>query len=86
MRSIDCKKFHYVTPAEQEIFIKGNWSIEWEQYALDISKLQGGIAIDQIEFLKKVISDNLNVGYYHFGDIDIGGFLIHKHLCRETSK
>ena len=118
--------------AEQEIFIKGNWIIELEQYALDISKLQAGIAIassdvrriksisvnaesvmtienktsfqrlrdgkfammylggfanrDQIEFLKKVISDNPNIKYYHFGDIDIGGFLIHKHLCRETSK
>ncbi len=24
--------------------------------------------------------------YKHFGDIDIGGFLIHKHLCREASK
>lgn len=40
----------------------------------------------QIEFLKKVISDNPNVRYYHFGDIDVGGFLIHKHLCRETAK
>ena len=124
--------FFYVTPAEQEIFIKGNWRIEWEQYVLDISKFQGGIAIasgdvqsiknirvntesvmtienktsfqrlkdgdsammylggfanrHQIEFLKKVISDNPNVRYYHFGDIDIGGFLIHKHLCRETTK
>lgn len=122
----------YVIPAEQEIFIKGNWRIEWEQYALDISKFQGGIAIAsgdvqsiksisvntenvmtienktsfqrlrdgkyammylggfanryQIEFLKKVISDNPNIRYYHFGDIDIGGFLIHKHLCCETSK
>ena len=47
----------------------------------------GGFANrDQIEFLKKVISDNPNIKYYHFGDIDIGGFLIHKHLCRETSK
>ncbi|MDE6313038.1 MAG: DUF2220 domain-containing protein [Lachnospiraceae bacterium] len=124
--------FFYVTPTEQEIFIKGNWRIEWEQYALDISKFQGGIAIasgdvqsiksisvntesimtienktsfqrlrdgkfammylggfanrHQIEFLKKVIPDNPNIRYYHFGDIDIGGFLIHKHLCRETSK
>lgn len=122
----------YVTPAEQEIFIKGNWKIEWEQYALDISKFQSGIAIassdiqsiknirvnaesvmtienktsfqrlkdgnsammylggfanrHQIEFLKKVISDNPDIRYQHFGDIDIGGFLIHKHLCRETSK
>lgn len=124
--------FFYVMPAEQEIFIKGNWRIEWEQYALDISKLQGGIAIatgdvqniknicvnaasvltvenktsyqrlkdknaammylggfanrHQVEFLKKVISHNPDVRYRHFGDIDIGGFLIHKCLCRETFK
>lgn len=124
--------FFYVTPAEQEIFIKGNWRIEWEQYVLDVSKFQGGIAIAssdvqsiknvrvnsesvmtienktsfqrlkdgdlammylggfanryQIEFLKKVILDNPNVRYYHFGDIDVGGFLIHKHLCRQTAK
>ena len=122
----------YITPVEQEIFIKGSWTIEWEQYVLNVSKFQGGIAIasgdvknikdisvntesvmtienktsfqrlkdrnfammylggfanrHQIEFLKKVISDNPNVGYYHFGDIDVGGFLIHKHLCRETAK
>ena len=37
--------FFYVTPAEQEIFIKGGWTIEWEKYVLDISKFQGGIAI-----------------------------------------
>ncbi len=124
--------FFYVTPAEQEIFIKGNWIVEWEQYVLDISKFQGGIAIassdvqsiknisvnsesvmtvenktsfqrmkdgglammylggfanrHQIEFLKKVISDNPDIKYYHFGDIDVGGFLIHRHLCRETAK
>lgn len=123
--------FH-IMPAEQEIFIKGNWRIEWEQYILETSKLQGGIAIassdiqsiknitvntsrimtienktayqrmkchscvmmylggfanrHQIQFLKKVIHDNPDVEYQHFGDIDIGGFLIHKHLCRETSK
>ncbi len=47
----------------------------------------GGFASrPQIDFLKKVISDNPDVIYRHFGDIDIGGFLIHKHLCRETSK
>jgi hypothetical protein len=123
---------YHVTPAEQEIFIKGDWEIKWEQYVLNISKLPGGIAIassdvksiksitiktenvmtienktsyqrikgrdyammylggfanrHQIEFLKKVISDNPNTKYQHFGDIDIGGFWIHKHLCRETAK
>lgn len=122
----------YIISAEQEIFIKGNWKIEWEQYVLDISKLHGGIAIasgdiqsikkisvntenimtienktsfqrlkdgnsafmylggfanrHQIAFLKKVILDNPDLRYLHFGDIDIGGFLIHKHLCHETSK
>lgn len=40
----------------------------------------------QIAFLKKVISDMPQVTYRHLGDIDLGGFLIHKHLCRETGK
>lgn len=124
--------FFHVAPAEQDIFLKGGWTIEWEKYVLEISKLQGGIAIasgdvqsiksirinaenvmtienktsyqriknsnsammylggfanrHQIDFLKKVIVNNQDVKYQHFGDIDIGGFLIHKHLCRETSK
>ncbi len=119
-------------PTEQEVFIKGDWKIKWEQYILETDRLQGGIAIatkdiwsirritvnssnlltvenktsyqrlkghnmaimylggfaswHQIQFLKKVIQDNPNITYLHFGDIDIGGFLIHKHLCRETSK
>ncbi len=123
--------FH-VLPTEQEIFIKGAWKIEWDDYVLEISKLQGGIALAsndlpgikhiyvnaqnvitvenktsyqrmkngetammylggfanrrQIEFLKKVISDNPHVIYQHFGDIDVGGFFIHRHLCRETSQ
>lgn len=29
----------------------------------------------QVELLKKIIKENPNVEYYHFGDIDIGGFL-----------
>ncbi len=83
----------YVTPLEQEIFIKGNWTIENKtsfQRLKDedtATMYLGGFANKhQIEFLKKVISDNPFVKYYHFGDIDIGGFLIHKHLCRETAK
>lgn len=38
----------------------------------------------QIEFLKKVYKDNTDCTYWHFGDIDIGGFLIHQHLCKAT--
>ncbi len=135
---------YHIMQTEQEIFLKGNWKIEWDDYILDISKLQGGIAISsrdihtikkitvlssymmtienktsfqrvdsradgeidakidkeymatmylggfanrhQIYFLIKVIQDNPNIEYRHFGDIDIGGFLIHRHLCHETSQ
>lgn len=122
---------YHILPAEQEIFIKGDWKIEWEQYVLETDHFSGGIAIaskdirsirkitvnapglttvenktsyqrlknhnmammylggfanrHQIQFLKKVIQDNPDITYQHFGDIDIGGFLIHRHLCKETS-
>lgn len=47
----------------------------------------GGFASrPQIAFLKKVIADNPGLAYYHFGDIDVGGFLIHRHLCHATGK
>ena len=119
---------YHITPMEQEIFIKGNWKIEWGDYVLETAKLKGGIGITsndiqtikkitvnspkimtienktsyqrmndnnismmylggfanrhQLQFLLKVIQDNKNIEYYHFGDIDVGGFLIHRHLCR----
>lgn len=38
----------------------------------------------QIRFLKKVIEENLNCIYKHFGDIDAGGFFIHRRLCKLT--
>ena len=40
----------------------------------------------QVELLKRIITDNPNTEYYHFGDIDAGGFFIHQHLCRSTGK
>lgn len=40
----------------------------------------------QIDFLRKVIEDNPAKSYFHFGDIDVGGFLIHRHLCREAGR
>ena len=39
----------------------------------------------QIDLLKRIYEFNPNAYYCHFGDIDIGGFLIHQHLCRSTS-
>jgi hypothetical protein len=36
------------------------------------------------QFIKKTYKQNPNVKYYHFGDIDAGGFYILEHLKRET--
>lgn len=45
----------------------------------------GGFATKpQITFIKKLINDNPHKEYLHFGDIDAGGFWIHKKLCEQT--
>ena len=36
------------------------------------------------EFIKKIFQQNPGVGFYHFGDIDAGGFYILEHLKRQT--
>lgn len=123
---------YHIKPVEQEIWIKGNWRLEWDGYVIETAKLEGGIAIAsndipairritllssvmmtienktsfqrmgdsdtavmylggfasrfQVLFLKKVIKDNPQISYYHFGDIDAGGFLIHRHLCQAADK
>lgn len=47
----------------------------------------GGFASKpQIAFIKKLISDNPDKEYLHFGDIDAGGFWIHKKLCEQTNQ
>lgn len=47
--------------------------------------LGGFAAKPQIVFIKKLISDNPDKEYLHFGDIDAGGFWIHKKLCEQTN-
>ena len=51
--------FFFITPVEQEVFIKGNWMIEWEQCTLDVSKFEGGIAIASGD-LKNIKSIGVN--------------------------
>lgn len=47
----------------------------------------GGFATKpQIAFIKKLISKNPDKKYLHFGDIDAGGFWIHKKLCEKTNQ
>lgn len=36
------------------------------------------------EFIKKLYQQNPNIHFYHFGDIDAGGFYILEHLKRQT--
>ncbi|NLZ80788.1 MAG: DUF2399 domain-containing protein [Clostridiales bacterium] len=36
------------------------------------------------EFIKKIYNENPDCQYYHFGDIDVGGFYIYEHLKRKT--
>lgn len=38
----------------------------------------------QRDFLKLLYQDNSGKQYFHFGDIDAGGFFIHDHLCQVT--
>lgn len=46
----------------------------------------GGFATKtQITFIRKLIKDNPTKQYFHFGDIDAGGFWIHKKLCEQTN-
>ena len=117
-----------IYPTEQEIFIKGDWILEWKDHVVRTAGMKGGIAVlsgdiqdlvkirvgsprlmtvenktsyqrmqpegaalvylggfavrYQIRFLEKVRQDNPELECLHFGDIDVGGFLIHRHLCR----
>ena len=46
----------------------------------------GGFATKpQVTFIKKLIENNPDKRYLHFGDIDAGGFWIHKKLCAQTN-
>ena len=44
----------------------------------------GYVTRRQRYFLKKMNDDNERLEWFHFGDIDAGGFYIHDHLCRMT--
>lgn len=47
----------------------------------------GGFATKpQVLFIKKLIADNPEKEYLHFGDIDAGGFWIHKKLCMQVGR
>ena len=117
-----------IYPTEQEIFIKGDWILEWKDHVIRTAGMKGGIAVlsgdiqdlvkirvrsprlmtvenktsyqrmqpedtalvylggfavrYQVRFLENVLQDNPELECLHFGDIDVGGFLIHRHLCR----
>jgi len=76
-----------IIPAEYVMTIENKTSYQRMNESNAAMMYLGGFATRaQIIFLKLVVQDNPCVKYYHFGDIDVGGFLIHKHLCREVSR
>lgn len=123
---------YHVFPVEQEICIKGNFTIVFEETTLETKGISGGISLSskdiagiknivvhterimtienktafcrfeqencstiylegyanrsQIAFLKKLVENNPDKCYFHFGDIDAGGFLIHRNLCEATGQ
>lgn len=66
--TIENKTAYYRYPAENEF----------------VFYLGGYATRFQRDFLKQIQKDNGNLAWYHFGDIDAGGFYIHEHLCRVT--
>lgn len=56
------ERFHIITK-EQEILLKGCWKIEWKDFALDTSRLRGGIAISSadIPLIEHIVVGNAKV-------------------------
>ena len=84
--SADAQNIIKVTvESERMITVENKTSYQRMSSASDSYMYLGGFASRyQILFLRKVISDNPKIKYCHFGDIDVGGFFIHRHLCHET--
>ena len=36
------------------------------------------------DFIKRIYLNNPGLDFFHFGDIDVGGFYIYEHLCKKT--
>ena len=63
-----------------------NWTswLRLKSSAAVLFYLGGYCVRSQRDFLKKVYRDNPKLIFWHFGDMDAGGFYIHEHLCRMT--
>ena len=82
----DLKKIESVVINEPQIMTVENRT-SWLRMKASGSVLLylGGFASRfQRDFLKKVYSDNPDLKFLHFGDIDAGGLRIHQNLCRIT--
>lgn len=72
-------------PAQKVITIENKTAYERFSDPDSLIFYLGGYATrDQRDFLKKTASENPGLLWFHFGDIDAGGFYIHEHLCRVT--
>lgn len=73
--SVNCKKVITVENKTSFLRMSGNCCYIY---------LGGFTTKPQIAFIKKLIANNSDKEYLHFGDIDAGGFWIHKKLCEQT--
>lgn len=78
IKRIIVKTEHVMTIENKTAFYR----FEKDDYA--VMYLGGYANRHQLQFLKQVYADNSSAHYWHFGDMDAGGFLIHQNLCDAT--
>lgn len=86
LSSKDIRKIKKITVGTENVMTIENKTsyCRFEKDGCSTIYLGGYANRHQIEFIKKIYFDNRNCNFLHFGDIDVGGFLIHQHLCNAT--
>ena len=75
---IEVRDKHFITIENKTSFLRFK---EKEYSAMYLGGFAGRY---QIQFLKKLYEDNREIEYFHFGDIDMGGFRIYQNLRNTT--
>ena len=78
IKSVEVKDSTFITIENKTPFFRFNMPDYSVMY------LGGFASRYQIQFLKKIYSNNKGIKYYHFGDIDVGGFRIYQNIIEES--
>lgn len=86
LSSRDIERIDRITVRTGQVMTVENKTSYYRFAGKDCSSIYlGGYANrHQVELLKKIYDYNPRCAFWHFGDIDVGGFLIHQHLCAAT--